>query len=99
MPADNPLDRAATALWSSRNSRLPESLRRDPEPEDMVKLRLDAVAMLKAIHEPSKRMLEKMAARMSPANRPTEWVSCKAKHALRYQAAIDAIIAEQESSR
>lgn len=55
-----------------------------------------AIAAVKAMREPDNAMLHEAAKALSPGRRPTpERVSVKQKHAIRYRAMIDSILATQ----
>jgi hypothetical protein len=57
----------------------------------------DVVMVLKAIRQPTPKMLCAACAAMSLAKRPTQArVGNKAKHGIRYRAMIDALIGEDD---
>jgi hypothetical protein len=98
-------ERMALAMWKAREQAFPLFTRRQaPDELDMASgawatLLAMADAALTELREPDADMLHAMAKSMSPGRRPTEeWVSCKEKHRIRFQAAIDALLGPSQAA-
>jgi hypothetical protein len=65
--------------------------------EEQVRLAATALEVIREMRKPTVQMTKAACAAMSPGKRPTSArVGNKAKHAIRYQAMIDAALAEIE---
>jgi hypothetical protein len=57
----------------------------------------EAVAAIEAMRAPSRKMIRAAAKAMSPDRRPTQrYVSCNAKHGIRYRAMIDEALKQEK---
>jgi hypothetical protein len=58
----------------------------------------EAVAAIEAMRAPNRKMILAAAKAMSPGRRPTQqYVSCNAKHGIRYRAMIDEALKHGEA--